>query len=155
MIIKFKLFEIRVEDIFSLKGDSDEFKKYKNSEFKYDSNLIEYVRINNKRINLRIKWNNDKEFHNILEKTIERTNLKSVSELNRLIRYGLKELYEKNYEFIEKIGNYCLYFKENDFSVLLSLKYIDNKTSEIYIYTLKSKLNYYENDIIIKLDTTL
>jgi len=155
VIIKFKLFEIRVEDIFSLKGDSDEFKKYKNSEFKYDSNLIEYVRINNKRINLRIKWNNDKEFHNILEKTIERTNLKSVSELNRLIRYGLKELYEKNYEFIEKIGNYCLYFKENDFSVLLSLKYIDNKTSEIYIYTLKSKLNYYENDIIIKLDTTL
>lgn len=78
-----------------------------------------------------------------------------MSELNKLIRYGLKETYEKYYNYIEVKSNYCLYFINYDFSILLNLEYLDKNNSKIYIYTLKPKLSYYKDDIVIKLNTTL
>ena len=136
MIIKdFKLFlEARLSDVVKVKSiidKTDNIQKYVDTEFDSSKNLIKFITLNKRvgknKIQFKIKWNH-KISHDFKKRVNDRTSFKSIGEFNEffksIINYVFpsmvgKELYEK--------GDYCLYSKEYDISVIISFdikKYI-------------------------------
>ena len=143
----YKLFlEVRLSDVASIIGTgitfdediNDKFLKYKTISKRIDKN----------KIRIEIHWFHTIE-HDIIKKLKDRTSLNSISELNFLLDKALDELY-LNYDFLNKIGTYSIWFSEYDFSII-----IDFKKQNINIITIKHGLVSYNVRDVIELKTKL
>lgn len=118
--------EVRLSDIVNIKGTGLTYSNVTDTckflKFKTISN-----RINNNRIRLNISWY-DNNHHNLTRRLKERTNLKSIGELNSLLSKGLDEIY-KDDDFCD--GLYSLWFSEYNFSIIINK---DNK--DIFVKTI-------------------
>lgn len=118
-----------------------------------DENFLKFKtiskRINGEKLRLKISWN-DTIKHDLVKRLDDRTNLKSISELNDLLENGLDELYIKNYSYIIHNDRYSLWFSEYDFSVI-----VDIYNDQINIVTIIPKMTTYNVRNVIELKSVL
>lgn len=139
-LLDYKLFvEVRLSDVASIIGDKnlfdtdisdDDFLKFKTIS----------KRINNEKIRLTLTWNHTLQ-HDLIKRIYERTNLKSVSELNTLLSNGLDELYINHLSYIDTANRYSLWFSEYDISIIVDIEYDKNNINIITILHGKSTQN--------------
>lgn len=123
MITKFKLYEVRFQDIYLCNNLS--LNCYKNTSF--DSKNEEFIKsVSIKSVNKKFSiLYNHSTIHDLKNRIKERTSLKTISEFNYLLRKALIELFLYDYE--KDITSYSLYFKEYDFSIIVNIKFNDNE----------------------------
>jgi hypothetical protein len=128
MIIKFKLFEARFQDIYV--SNDINFSDYKNIPFDPTEDFIDHILIKSMNKKFNIVYNHN-FIHDLKNRIKQRTTLKSIKEFNYLLRKALIELFL--YEYDSNITSYSLYFIEYDFSVIINIRFDD---SEIKMGTL-------------------
>jgi hypothetical protein len=122
MIIKFKLFEARFQDIY-VSHDMN-LDNYRNILFDSTDDFIDHVLIKSMNKKFNIMYNHN-VVHDLKNRIKQRTNLKSIKEFNYLLRKALIELFL--YEYNSNITSYSLYFIEYDFSVIINIKFDNNE----------------------------
>ena len=132
-----KFVEARLGDIATIYSNDPHI--FNNEIIDDKDNFIKYKtlsnRINNKKVRLEIEWNHTLK-HDLIRRIKERTNLKSIDELNILVDNGLDELFSENYPYISFSGRYSLWFSEYNFSIIVSINHINQTTKKINIITL-------------------
>lgn len=119
MIIKFKLFEVRLSDQYILHKKSDTLNK-KNHSFD-DAPLIREINIDGHI--LKFDWNHSPQ-HNLYDKIKTRTGVKCICELNDIFEKTIKQIIPKEIGIkgkIDKPGKYALYLKENKFFFIVNI----------------------------------
>lgn len=116
--------EARLSDVVKIIGNNGLFNV--NTDIN-DDDFLKYKTIskrdfNNKKIRLNINWN-DTERHDLKKRILERTTIKHISEINKLISDGLDELYGEYYEYIKEDGEYSLWYSEYNFSIIIKIIY--------------------------------
>lgn len=152
MIKNFKSFlEARLSSILNLKGKSelyDELKNIKDAEFDSSKKLVKLItlskRVNNKKIQFLINWN-DTATHDLIKRIKDRTSFSSIEEFNNYFKDELnKVLPDMIGKEIHTTGRYNLYSSEYNFSIIISFNienYIKNIFSINVITILPGKKN--------------
>ena len=121
MIVEFKLFEARFQDIYI--GD---MRFFRDLPFDDASEFIKNITIKSrghKKI-FSILYNHNLK-HDLKKKIKERTSLKSINEFNYLLRKTLIELFQSGYDI--NVSSYSLYFTEYNFSIIVNIKYNESQ----------------------------
>ena len=121
MIIEFKVFEARFQDIYI--GGMD---TYRNVEFNAVGEFLKNLTIKSRgtKKTFTISYNHSLG-HDLKMKIKERTSLKSIIEFNYLLRKTLIELFQNSYD--RTITSYSLYFIEYNFSIIINIKYDESQ----------------------------
>lgn len=145
-ITKFKLFlEARLSDVARIKSiidKTDNIQKYIDMEFDSNKNLIKYItlnnRINKRKVQFKIKWNHNIS-HDFNKRINDRTSFKSIEEFNEFFKYSINKVFPSMVgKELFKNGDYCLYSKEYDISIIIDfnmIKYIDGNY-ELFVKTI-------------------
>lgn len=151
MIIDFKTFEARLEDI--LKSDNQYINSFRKENFDESGNFIKYftIRIEENKIRFDIEYNHNFD-HNLKERIKSRTNLKNINEFNDIFKKSLNELFKDNYEYVKISSSYSLFLKEYNFSIIININYNKNK---IYVKTIKSGMDSVNVKNVIKINSVL
>lgn len=136
IITKFELFlEARLSDIVRLSSDDKDsdiyqhISKLKDSEFDFSKNLLKYItlrkRIDNKKVQFKIEWN-DTSIHDLKIRIKDRTSFKSIEEFNSFFKSIMNQIFPKMVgKELFKTGNYSIYIKEYNFSIIISFNIAD------------------------------
>jgi len=139
IITNFKLFcEARLSDIMNISGTSSlasNLKEIKDKEFDSSKKLVKFItlkkRVNNKKIQFEIFWNNTAE-HNLTKRISERTSFKSVDEFNQYFKQEFNKLFPDGVgKLFPSTGQYSLYSTEYNLSIIMYFN-IDEWTDNIY-----------------------
>jgi hypothetical protein len=147
MIIKnFKLFlEARLSDVVKVKSiidKTDNIQKYVDMDFDSNKNLIKYITLNNRidkrKVQFKIKWNHNIS-HDFKKRINDRTSFKSIEEFNEFFKSSINKVFPSMVgKQLFNNGDYCLYSKEYDISVIISFdiqKYIKGDY-ELFVKTI-------------------
>jgi dynactin complex subunit len=151
-LLSYELFlEARLSDITTIIGNSNIINNVDHNDVDFIKFKTINKRINNKKIRLSIKWNHTLK-HNLIDRLYNRTNIKSISELNEIISKGLDELFLYNSEYITESNRYSLWFSEYNISIIIDL---DNEMDNINIITILNGNCTQNVKNIIELKSTL
>jgi hypothetical protein len=115
--MKFILEFAKFRDMYTIKGVDMSINNFKN-----DTQLIVDIPIEKYNNTIFLKWYNTST-HSIPEKIKNRTTFSSTSEFNNFIKKTFNDLIDNHFKEIDQSGRYALYFKENNFYLILDIDY--------------------------------
>jgi pantothenate kinase-related protein Tda10 len=105
MIINFKFFEARFSDIAKFKGKHKQIENELNKTFVKDKSFIDSIYLKDDNIRLFFNWNNSKD-HDMIIRLKQRTNIKSMSELNNIFEDAIVKLFKYRFNHMKYIQSY-------------------------------------------------
>jgi hypothetical protein len=135
MITIFKIFEARFSDIARLNGQHKQIENELNKSFTKDESFIDSTYLIDANKKILFNWNHNKE-HDMILRIKERTNIKSISELNNIFEDAITKLFKYRFNHMKYIQNYniihyikrmrlCLHITELNIYFAINFNYDD------------------------------